>query len=312
MGTERNRRSNPWQHTPSTPQTTTRSMEADKSAPVSAGSSPPPPQPSSGQSKDDVSANRHSYPKAASGSPAKTKQPLLATPIIHNGMVTKDPPRFYRSSGGGGGGTTNGGTNGVNIYKSSPGYPPPPPSRYVRGGGGGGGTYGASGTSLVSSTPSNWQYTIHEDQTRTNYSRGSNGSSVMLRFNDRQNRPPRLANKSRRFSDGILYTGQQQPEGANETPQPPAIELNPPLPPQASFAPVPPPPAVAAAGAAAAAQMHLYPGMVRAGVKLRKGGAVQVGRSNSFNHPPRSRPQLLAVPRSSTPGSSPPVHHDQR
>eukprot|EP00118_Oscarella_pearsei_P003811 m.15847 g.15847 ORF g.15847 m.15847 type:complete len:730 (+) comp26581_c0_seq2:406-2595(+) len=314
---------NPWQQHYCFPRPGESEKPPSTSAPVSAGSSPPPlagrsqssaqtdTSPAgcfaSGSSTTFMKAgsstaalNRHSYPKvgpptssANGSSQIKVKQPLLATPIIHNGMVSKDPPRFYRPANGG--------------HKGSPGYPP---SRFM-------------GRPGYSSCPSsaNWQYTIHEGQTKTNYGQHtkSYGSSsggqqqqvqqqqqygpVMLRFNDRQNRPPRLANKSRRFSDGVLYTGQQDGSSSESMAGPP--ELNGQLNSQPFVSP-----SSSQMQQQQQQQQHLYPPSM-ARVKLRKGAAL-VGRSHSFNHSPRNRQHHLMVPKSSTPGSSSPLHHEQR
>ena len=210
--------------------------------------------------------NRHSYPQVStSGFPQpKIKQPLLATPPIPNG---KDVLRGYRGGNGG--------------FPSKPVYP----TRYHNGR-----NFNNGHLRQYPGTYNQSSHQYHSKPPMQHYHGHQQYGQVQLRYSDRQNRPPRLANKSRRFSDGILYTS-FDPLSQDQFADPMIGGLS-----MDGGPPLPPPPQ----------QLH----MGLRGTKPRKSSVV--GRSHSFHYPPHGRPTHFFSPHSSTPGSSPPMPHEQR
>jgi hypothetical protein len=212
--------------------------------------------------------NRHSYPQVStSGFPQpKIKQPLLATPPIPTG---KDVLRGYRGGNG--------------TFPSKPVYPP---SRYHNGR-----NFNNGHLRQYPGSYSQSSHQYHGKPPMQHYHGHQQYGQVQLRYSDRQNRPPRLANKSRRFSDGILYTS-FDPLSQDKFAEPAmgglSMDSGPPLPPPSQ-------------------PFHMG---IRGSTKPRKSNVV--GRSHSFHCPPPGRPSHFFAPHSSTPGSSPPMPHEQR
>lgn len=212
------------------------------------------------------STNRHSYPQAAPGigfPQPKIKQPLLATPAIPS---TKDFVRGYHGGNGG--------------FPAKPSYAP----RYH------------NGRSFTNGPPRQYPgsysqspHQYHSKPPMQHYHSHQQYGQVQLRYSDRQNRPPRLANKSRRFSDGILYTS------FDPLSQDPYFDLS----------------VGCMAMEGGAPPLHHLP-QQHLGIRVNKPRKANVGRSHSFHYPTHGRPTHLYAPHNSTPGSSPPMPHEQR
>ncbi|XP_062519671.1 uncharacterized protein LOC134194736 isoform X2 [Corticium candelabrum] len=260
-------------------------LKPSASAPPSAGSSPPSqeflsrPQSSPLIQSDEnvhmqsqlmmhnsIPGNRHSYPQAISGaysSQPKIKQPLLATPSIPTG---KDFMRSYRTGNG--------------AFHTKPGYAP----RYHNNR-----SFGNAPSRQYLGSYSQSPHQYHSKPPVQHYHGHQQYGQVQLRYSERQNRPPRLANKSRRFSDGVLYTS-FDPSAQDSCSDPSVNGMT-----------------VEGGGGPPVAHPQMHSGM-----RVNKTRKTIVGRSHSFHYSTHGRSMHLYAPHNLTPGSSPPMPHDQR